>query len=408
MKKWLLGIMGAITVIVLIGGVFLLGRLTGTSTADAADTTTSTTHVAASTTTEAAPTTTTSAPVKGDAIAVAGEDQIVSVAVEVTLDGSGSSDPNGEELGYVWPQIYGPDVTDGAGTLDDEAPTFPAPDTVSTLVFELTVDDGSISDPDSVVVHVVEDADTAVFIDQDAEVAGVGRGTMEEPFTTIASGVAVAEDRGGADLYLMRLESASYALDGELTLPPNVSLYGGYDGDWLRDPMLPTTVTGPGQSLLVPVDGQYTVISGLSIVASETSGTSIAAQFFTSDAVGGTVRIEDSTLVGGQGERGSYGVVAEGTFDLTVVRSSITGGAAGKGEDGDEAEPQSGAAAIPGRNADERDPGAGYNPGGEGGSAFAGKGEDGSGNPPQLGGSGGDAGDDGDDGDQLGGVGGGI
>ena len=72
--------------------------------------------------------------------AVAGLDQIVPLGTIVTLDGSGSSDPDGElPLSYQWAQAGGPTVT-----LSDEtavSPTFTAPNNVTDLIFTLTVTD---------------------------------------------------------------------------------------------------------------------------------------------------------------------------------------------------------------------------------------------------------------------------
>jgi MYXO-CTERM domain-containing protein len=87
-------------------------------------------------------------------IAEAGENQTVDSDVEVTLDGSASSDPNGDELSFVWTQIAGPGnvALEGADTVN---PTFTAR-IGGTYVFELLVSDGLLeSEPDTVTVDVV-------------------------------------------------------------------------------------------------------------------------------------------------------------------------------------------------------------------------------------------------------------
>ena len=72
----------------------------------------------------------------------AGPDQTVNAGDVVTLDGSGSSDPEGDQLSYSWTQTAGPSVS-----LDDAnvpSLTFTAPSDVASdtdLAFELTVTD---------------------------------------------------------------------------------------------------------------------------------------------------------------------------------------------------------------------------------------------------------------------------
>ena len=86
----------------------------------------------------------------------AGPDQTVdSEQAGVTLDGTGSSDPDGDAgLTYSWTQISGPAVTlSGA---DTATPSFDAPVGPATLEFELEVDDDEASDTDTVVVNVNE------------------------------------------------------------------------------------------------------------------------------------------------------------------------------------------------------------------------------------------------------------
>ncbi len=90
--------------------------------------------------------------------AAAGGDRTVLELTPVDLDGTGSSDPDGDGLSYSWVQIGGPDVAlAGAGTA---TASFVAPDvepgTSVAFTFELTVDDGSDTATDTVVITVSE------------------------------------------------------------------------------------------------------------------------------------------------------------------------------------------------------------------------------------------------------------
>ena len=87
--------------------------------------------------------------------AVAGAAQTVASGSRVTLDGSGSNDPNGDSLTYAWLQVLGPAVAlSGA---DTASPSFTAPSVGSDtmLRFELQVSDPTgLSDNSLVTVTV--------------------------------------------------------------------------------------------------------------------------------------------------------------------------------------------------------------------------------------------------------------
>lgn len=89
-------------------------------------------------------------------VAGAGADQSVDEGTLVTLDGSGSTDPDSDPLTYEWTQVAGPTVTLSDPT--SATPTFNAPSVPAggaTLTFQLVVSDGQVaSDPASVNVVV--------------------------------------------------------------------------------------------------------------------------------------------------------------------------------------------------------------------------------------------------------------
>jgi hypothetical protein len=91
-------------------------------------------------------------------VADAGQDQIVVVNATVTLDGSGSYDPNGDNIIYGWTQTGGgPIVVLSSAVIS--RPIFMAPALPTVLTFTLVVTDtpgGLPSAPDTVAINVVE------------------------------------------------------------------------------------------------------------------------------------------------------------------------------------------------------------------------------------------------------------
>ena len=72
-------------------------------------------------------------------IAYAGEDQLWAENVTVTLDGSISYDPEGENLTYLWTAPEGISLNDNTSV----SPTFSSVDLIGSYVFSLIVNDGS-------------------------------------------------------------------------------------------------------------------------------------------------------------------------------------------------------------------------------------------------------------------------
>ena len=144
--------------------------------------------------------------------ASAGEDQTVPAAGAVTLDGSGSHDPEGEPLRFAWGQTGEPSVEiTGAETA---APTFVAPASLSAdteLVFTLVVTDvaGAESEPDSVSVRVVgsEPGEEPVVpvITIEAEIASVEEGQVAsfriEAVPSPDKPIAIVMDVTGGNAY---------------------------------------------------------------------------------------------------------------------------------------------------------------------------------------------------------------
>ena len=83
----------------------------------------------------------------------AGIDQNVDVELTVTLDGTGSTDPNSDPITYFWTQISGVTNVILDNTFAAE-PTFSAPNSADILEFQLIVSDGEFSNSDNVVITV--------------------------------------------------------------------------------------------------------------------------------------------------------------------------------------------------------------------------------------------------------------
>ncbi len=89
----------------------------------------------------------------------AGPDQSITEATLVTLDGTGSSDPEGV-LSYSWAQTAGPTAT--LSDANVAQPTFTAPNLLvnTDVTFELTASDGINNPADSVTITINADNDT--------------------------------------------------------------------------------------------------------------------------------------------------------------------------------------------------------------------------------------------------------
>ncbi len=85
----------------------------------------------------------------------AGQDRDVNMGEEVVLDGSGSCDPDGDDITYSWQQVLGPVVE--LHDANTAKPWFDATQE-GTFSFQLTVSDGEITSmPDTVVIKVINE-----------------------------------------------------------------------------------------------------------------------------------------------------------------------------------------------------------------------------------------------------------
>lgn len=83
----------------------------------------------------------------------AGPDAGAMFNVSVSLNASGSTDPNGDTLSFAWTQLSGTPVT--LSSANTATPTFTSPGAPTNLVFQVTVSDpGGLTDTDTVTIFV--------------------------------------------------------------------------------------------------------------------------------------------------------------------------------------------------------------------------------------------------------------
>jgi hypothetical protein len=281
--------------------------------------------------------------------AAAGPDQDGVTGARVMLDGAASNDADGDSLSYRWLQTYGPDVTGGTGLLAAEmTPDFVAPDEISTLIFELVTNDGTVdSGPDEVRVNIFENVELAFFVDGDNGSDVDGNGTRQSPYQTLSHAIGNTTT-SGEDIYLMtRADGESYQESlSTLEMTFSSSLYGGYDANWIRDVTDNRTPVAGFHTALkyaAAAVSSPTWISGLEITARRSfdHGTSVMA--IVVEGATSSLTIENNTLISSDvgpdtcsqqvtadclaAEPGSsYGVVVKDLASAIIRANRITAG----------------------------------------------------------------------------------
>ncbi|MCW5840998.1 MAG: PKD domain-containing protein [Caldilinea sp.] len=186
----------------------------------------------------------------------AGNDQTVTVGSTVTLNGTGSNDPDGHTpLSYAWQQTGGPAVTLSSSTAAQ--PTFTAPATPATLTFSLLVTDSralAAAAPDSVTITVRDTAITNAALTSNSPTT-LGQTTTLTATATGSNltyvwtfGDGTAPTPGGATI--------THVFAGEGTFNPSVTIANGFASTSRNTPVNITNVApqanaGADQNALV-------------------------------------------------------------------------------------------------------------------------------------------------------------
>jgi hypothetical protein len=156
-------------------------------------------------------------------VADAGSDQSVDTGAIVTLDGSGSSDPDGDlPLTYGWTQTGGTAVTLSNPAI--AAPTFTTPGDPTVLTFNLVVTDSLGSPdptPDQVVITVLQ-GQVLLPVNSSND---PGDGTCDASECTLREAVAVAAS-GDTITFDSSLAGGTIVLGSQITLDKDLTIDG--------------------------------------------------------------------------------------------------------------------------------------------------------------------------------------
>jgi hypothetical protein len=281
-----------------------------------------------------------------DFIVDAGINQVARRLSSVTLNATLTSTvPN--QAFYSWRLISGPDVDDGTGPtreLVGRSPSFTTPDDVSTLLFELEVSIDTQTQTDQVRIQVLQDPAKAVFVGANAT-GGSPDGTPDNPYRSLTEALSFINQ--GDDLYVMS-QATPYMLTDTLIIPDGSSLFGGYDGNWVRN--IGTNPTALIRETSIDMEPAVRIeqassemwFSGFAVtarnVSSNASNSIVAMQIMPTRQQAGPVFVTDNILTGDHVASGassnpgsSYALMVKELATLRLRDNTFIAGHGGSG-----------------------------------------------------------------------------
>ena len=156
----------------------------------------------------------------------AGEDATVRAGARVELDGSGSwTARRGATLTYAWRQTGGPTVGLAGATLEKAGFTAPRVSSQKNLTFELTVDDGTSSETDTVTVTVLPSRVASAKVDGD-ELSVTFDTALKTSARPASSAFTVTASGGGASRTIAGTSSLVTISDKTVTATLSAAVAG--------------------------------------------------------------------------------------------------------------------------------------------------------------------------------------
>ncbi|MDZ7802241.1 MAG: PKD domain-containing protein [Trueperaceae bacterium] len=267
----------------------------------------------------------------------AGTDRDVTVGESVTLDATGSSDPDGDDLNFAWSFVTAPGDAPDLNGGDTPTPTF-TPEDSGAYTLQVTVSDGEETASDRVTVSADPGTPSnTVYVSPEGDDGDPG--TREAPVATVERALEVADTQDVGQVFLFdgRYDSEPY----DYTVRRSLFVEGES-----RDGVVLDAGRSDVLSLERPNDAEGTLKLFLQDLTLETSGRGLhlpdgdtagyltrvrcdgaAPCASTGDAAGflpvpgGTLVVRDSLAVGDGSGNGFSMIGREHRIDSTTVRA---------------------------------------------------------------------------------------